>query len=83
MIRRTVNGAISAVGLACVGYVVFFVPVGRRTVFEHLARIYATQPAQELKEDATATAEEWSAHVASEIERARRDGGLDPVDGGR
>lgn len=81
MIRRTINGAISAVCLACVGYVVFFVPVGRRTLFEHFARIWATAPAQELQADATTTAEAWSRHVASEIDHATHDAGVD-VDGG-
>lgn len=75
MIRRSINGAISAVCLACVGYVSFFVPIGHRTLFEHAVLIWRTEPAQELQRDATATAQVWGEHVASEIEHATRDGG--------
>lgn len=76
MIRRLVESVIGTVCLACVGYVYFFVPVGRRTLFEHTMRIAATEPAQELGRDAATTAHTLEAHVLGEIDRLTTDGGV-------
>ena len=48
MIRGTVKLAIGAVGLACFLYVFFLVPLGKRTLFEHVMRIGRTEEAQDL-----------------------------------
>jgi hypothetical protein len=81
MIRRAVDTVIGAVCLGCVGYVVFFVPVGERTLFQHARRIAATEPAQELQRDATQTARTLGARVADELERPLTDAGAPAAPG--
>jgi hypothetical protein len=78
MIRRWTDWAIGSVCLVCVGYVFFFVPVGRRTLFQHAWRIAQTEPAQELAEDARQKAGELSRRLAEEIEQLAADGGVAP-----
>jgi hypothetical protein len=82
MIRRWTDWAIGSVCLLCVGYVFFFVPVGRRTLFEHAWRIAQTEPARELAEDARRTAGELSQRLAEQIEQLAADASVTAADAG-
>ncbi len=56
MVGWLIRATFGTVVLALVGYVTVAIPVGRRTLFEHVAEIARTQPAQELASDVEATA---------------------------
>ena len=51
MIRGFLNTVIWCVGAAVIAYVVFTVPLGERTMFEHLARIWETPEAQDMRSE--------------------------------
>ena len=51
MVRSLLKGSLSLIGAAVVLYVTFFVPLGSRTLAEHIARISATEEAQDLGTD--------------------------------
>lgn len=63
VIRFFVRALFSFVGLAVVAYAFFFIPLGRRTVFEHTMRILATEPAQELGDEAVQATDRLTAHI--------------------
>ena len=69
--RRIFNAILWSIGLAVVLTVYFFVPLGRRTLFEHTLRIAATEPAQELRDDLVDTSEKLGARAADEWEARR------------
>lgn len=48
MIGFFIKAAFNLLMLAASVYVVFFVPLGERTVYQHLSRIADTAPAQEF-----------------------------------
>lgn len=59
MIKRAIQLPLYGLGLLTLAYGLFFVPLGDRTLFQHLKRIAATDEAQELNrevQDATAQA---------------------------
>ncbi len=68
---------LSLVGLAVVGYVFFFVPLGQRTLYQHARRIAGTEEAQELGREAAVAAEELKEHLEEQIERHVLDAGPD------
>ncbi len=63
MIRFLIRASLSLVGFAVLAYAFFFVPLGRRTVFEHTMRILATEPAQELGDEAVQATERLTSHI--------------------
>jgi hypothetical protein len=63
MIVRAIRASVSLVGLAVIAYVVFFVPLGKRTVYQHLTRIADTEEAKELGREA----EEAGGRLGSEL----------------
>ena len=68
---------LSLVGLAVVGYVFFFVPLGERTLFQHARRIAGTEEAKELGREAAGAADELREHLEEQIERHLVDAGAD------
>jgi hypothetical protein len=48
MIRMLLRSAFNMLVLAAALYCAFFVPIGHRTLYAHLARIVSTREAQEL-----------------------------------
>jgi len=72
MLRRALKAALWLVGLGVVAYLFFFVPLGRRTLWEHATRIAATDEARELGEDVdTATGRVGDA-VQEELRETQR-----------
>lgn len=69
--RRLLNAILWSIGLAVVMTVYFFVPIGRRTLFEHTLRIAATEPAQDLRDDLVDTGEKLGARAADEWQARR------------
>jgi hypothetical protein len=51
MIRRAAATAAEVAVLLLAAYTFFFVPVGRRTPFEHVRAIFSTTPAREAADD--------------------------------
>ena len=83
MIRRTVRASLWLAGLLVLAWVTFFVPLGERTLYEHLSRIAATDEAQDLGREA----EQAGKKLGTQVERKWReiaDGGPDggAADGG-
>ena len=72
-----VRMVLSWVGVAVVVYVVLFVPVGDRTLWQHAVRIAGTDEAQELKDEAVDAAERLQDHVEQQLDEHVRDGGTD------
>ncbi len=87
MIRKLLRAAFSLFSLFATLYFVFFVPLGRYTLWEHLWRIAQTPEAKELSHAAGETAVEATEAVKREAERLlreqREDGGSDPARGDR
>jgi len=73
VIKGTVKLAISLIGLACFLFVFFLVPLGRRTLFEHVMRIAHTEEAQDLGREVG----EASERIGEEIREQIRDAGGD------
>ncbi len=74
MISRAINFAIWLVGAGVIAYVVFFVPVGKRTLSEHAQRIWATPEAQELQtevKEAARQATEQATAKQAELQQAQ------------
>lgn len=56
MIKSAIKGIVYLTAFGVLAYLFFFVPLGRRTLWEHVQRIAATDEAQDLGEDvSTAT----------------------------
>lgn len=71
---------LALIGLGVVLYVVLFVPLGSRTLWEHGRRIAATDEAQELGAEASDAAERLQEHIEEELqEHVLLDGGLAEV----
>lgn len=78
MIGFFVRTAVKALVLAAALYVFFFVPLGSRTLYDHLARIAATPEAKELGTDVSNLAEEHvveptKSFMASQGQRLRQE----------
>lgn len=76
MISKLVSGVIALVGLASFAYVFFVVPIGRRTLYEHVKNIAATPEAHELGTDVREATSRVTDRVSQEWEAAHQDGGL-------
>lgn len=68
MITRTIRLAGSLITGAVVVYVVLCVPIGKRTLFEHLSRIISTPEAQELQTDLERAGTDLKEEVEARIE---------------
>lgn len=80
--RRLLRVAISLVGVLATLWVLFMVPFGRRTLWEHLTRVAATPAAQEMGQELGSAGEELAQEVVTQVDRLRRDGGIDGGDSG-
>ncbi|MBK8170505.1 MAG: hypothetical protein IPK60_09185 [Sandaracinaceae bacterium] len=76
MISKLVSALIALVGLISFGYVFFVVPIGRRTLYEHVKNIAATPEAHELGTDVREATTRVTDRVTQEWEAAHSDGGL-------
>lgn len=68
MIGRKLDAILGLIGLGTLVYVFFTVPIGSRTAYEHVRRIAATEPAQELGREVERTSQEVTKQV---VEKAR------------
>jgi len=75
MMRRLFRVAISLVGLLATLWVLFMVPFGHRTLWEHLTRVAATPEAREMGSDLGRAGEDLADEVVTQVDRLRRDGG--------
>jgi hypothetical protein len=75
--RWAISGFCSLIGL----YVFFFVPIGRRTLYDHARRIATTPEAREFGDEMRTAGGRVAARTREEVEGAIRHGVL-PVDGG-
>lgn len=71
MVGCLVRGLAGVAVLALAGYCAVAVPIGRRTLSEHVAQIAATRPARELREDLAESAER-TVHAMSRWLRDRK-----------
>jgi hypothetical protein len=69
MIRKVLSGIVSLIILCILSYLVFFVPLGERTLSEHIRRIAATPEAEDLGRDAARASERIEETVRDEIEK--------------
>ena len=85
MIRKLFRFLLSLLTLAATLYFVFFVPLGRYTLWEHLWRIAETPEAKELGKGASETAVKTTEKVSEEFRRilAERKGLQKGLDGRR
>jgi hypothetical protein len=67
MIRFAVKLVVGGVFGGALLYGLFFVPFGRRTLYEHLGRIAATEEAKELGADVEAKASRLSEGVRARL----------------
>ncbi len=70
---RLLDSAIYAVGLAVIAYVACCVPLGQRTLLEHVMRIVQTEPARELRDGAVETAHRTRAQMEQALENHARE----------
>lgn len=68
MIRGAVKLLVTLTGLVAIAYVVFLVPLGERTLFEHVRRIAGTEEAQDLGRDLGAAGERVGDEVRGRLE---------------
>lgn len=73
MITWAVRGAVSFVVTAIVLYFVFLVPLGERTLYQHIMRIARTEEAQDLGEEVG----EAGGRLKDEIIEAAQDAGIE------
>jgi hypothetical protein len=67
MIRKAVKAGCELVILLLAAYAFFYLPVGRKTPFEHLRAIMATPEAKEAVTDAQAAGQEMKEKVVDAI----------------
>ncbi len=63
-------------------YVFFFVPIGRRTLFDHAKRVFTTPEAREFGDEMRNASVRVAARTRDEVEGVLRDGVLHGPDGG-
>jgi hypothetical protein len=69
MIGSIFRSAWSLLVLGVVGYFVFFVPLGERTLFQHMRRIAATDEAGELREEVGVAGQRLADDLRRELEQ--------------
>lgn len=70
MIRGAIKGVWSLVVLGVVLYGFFFVPLGERTLFEHVWRIARTDEAQDLGREAAEASVRAGREVVRQVDEA-------------
>jgi len=82
MIRAVLKGILYLATSLFVAWLIFFVPLGERTLFEHVSRIAATDEAQDLGREALEAGERAEGAVRHKVremeERTRDDAGPAP-----
>lgn len=74
MIGFLLKVAFNCLLLACGVYVVFFVPLGERTIYQHLAAIAATEPAQEFASEIGDLASQAQEGVTRQVRQGAGEG---------
>lgn len=77
MIVSLFRGLWSLLVLGVVGYFVFFVPLGERTLYQHIRRIAATEEAGALREEVGVAGQKLADDLRRELER---DAGTAPAE---
>ena len=67
MIGRSIQGLLALVGLGAVIYVFFTVRLIEHTPFEHVRRIWATEPAQAFQREAEQAGQQAVADVRAQL----------------
>lgn len=67
MIGRSIQGLLALVGLGAVVYVFFTVRLVEHTPFEHVQRIWATEPAQAFQREAEQAGQQAVAEVREQL----------------
>ena len=81
MISWIVRTAWSLLVLGVLTYATFFVPIGERTLFQHLSRIARTEEAQELGREVGDASARASVEVARQVEEMRSTGDGEGAEG--
>ncbi len=70
-----IKSLLALLGLAVLAYVALFVPLGERTFYQHVRRIWATDEAQELSRDLESAAQDLEADLEARLYDAGVDAG--------
>ena len=77
MIRRTIRLIWTGAVLAFLAYVLFFVPLGERTAFEHLMRVINTDEARELGREVGVATERLTKEISEQVHEATKPPAVD------
>jgi len=77
VIRKSIKALVYVTAFAVLCYLFFFVPLGRRTMWEHVQRIAATDEAQDLSEDVSSASDRVEGAVRQKIREVTLDAGRD------
>lgn len=77
MIRKLIRAVITLVGLGVILYGIFFVPLGERTMYEHLSRVAETDEAQDLGREIGEAGDRIEDEARRRLREAVSDGGVD------
>lgn len=72
MIRRSIRLVWMGAVLAFLAYVLFFVPLGERSAFQHLMRVINTEEAQELGREVGAATERIAKQIGEQVHDATK-----------
>ncbi|KPK15307.1 MAG: hypothetical protein AMJ62_09685 [Myxococcales bacterium SG8_38] len=72
MIRRSIRLVWMGAVLAFLAYVLFLVPLGERSAFEHLMRVINTEEAQELGRGVSAATERITRQIGEQVHDATK-----------
>lgn len=75
MIKSAIKGIVYLTSFCVLAYLFFFVPLGARTMWEHVQRIAATDEAQELGDDVSVAGERVETAVREKIRESVIDAG--------
>jgi hypothetical protein len=67
VIKRAIKASVAFVVFSILLYFFFFVPLGRRTLYEHVSRIAATDEAQELGDEVETASDQLEDRVREEM----------------
>ncbi|MDH5493360.1 MAG: hypothetical protein OEY14_15505 [Myxococcales bacterium] len=83
MIGRAIHAIFSLCCAAALLYVAFFVPLGERTIAEHLRRVASTEEAQELGRELGEAGERLGRQAAADVEARLEESpeGAEPAEG--
>ncbi len=75
MIRKTLKAIVYVTAFGVLTYLFFFVPLGRRTMWEHVRRIAATDEAQDLGEDVSTATDRAGSALREKLRETAADAG--------